>query len=146
VRRRLTTRLRATLAELPRDAPEAAWQFGDALRCALRDATQAQAAAMWREMEEFLAGDPSTPFAVDIALAQRERAAPAEQARRIAAILDRHPRCGVRALALQVFPRREAAEAALRASCWQLQAAARAELRRLGVPLPRDAALPSFFR
>jgi hypothetical protein len=146
VRRRLATRLRATLVELPRDAPEAAWQFGDALRCALRDATEAQAAAMWREMEAFLAGDPSTPFAVDIALAQRARAAPAEQAGRIAGILDRHPRCGVRALALQVFPRREAAEAALRASCWQLQAAARGELRRLGVPLPRDAALPSFFR
>jgi hypothetical protein len=146
VHRRLTTRLRATMAELPRDAPDAAWAFGDALRCALREASDAQAAAMWREMEEFLGADPATPFAIDIALAQRARAAPAAQARRIAPILDRHPHCGVRALALQAFPRREAAEAGVRSSCWQLQAAAKAELGRMGVPLPADAVLPSFLR
>jgi hypothetical protein len=146
VRRRLGTSVRATMAELPREAPDSVWAFGDALRCTLHDAPEASAAQMWREMEEFLAADPATPFAVDIALAQRARPAPAAQAARMASLLDRHPRCGVRALSVRTFPRREAMQTGLRASCWQLQAAARAELTRLGESLPPNASLPSFLR
>lgn len=146
LRRRLATRLRATMSELPRDAPDAAWAFGYALDCALRDASDAEAAAMWRDMEQFLAADPATPFAVDVALAQRARAAPEAQAESVARLLEQHPRCSVRALALRARPRLPAAHAALGSGCWRLQSAARAALARLGAPLPADAKLPTFLR
>ncbi len=146
LRRRLETRLRSTMTGLPRDAPDTAWAFGYALDCALRAASDGVAAAMWRDLQEFLAADPATPFAVDIALAQRARPAPAAQADAIAELLDRHPRCSVRALALRARPRVAAAQAALGSGCWRLQSAARAALARLGAPLPADTALPSFLK
>jgi hypothetical protein len=146
VRRRLTTGLRSSIAELSGEDFAAAWSFGEALRCALRDASAAGAAAMWRELQESLSEEPASPLAADIATALRVRPPPEAQAREIVALLEKHPGCVVRVLALLARPDPAAAQAGLRSGCWRLQAAARAAFARLGVPLPGDAALPSFLR
>lgn len=108
---------------------------------------------MWTEMERVLAGDPATPFAGAIAGALRERPAGAPHMQRILAILDRHPRCSVRAAALSLRSAAAGdaslaalAQGALRSPCWRLQAAALAELERLGAAPDADAPLPSFLR
>jgi len=155
VMRRLTTRLQASIAELPREDFDILYSFGEALRCALTGASADEAAAMWNEMERVLATEPATPFAGAIIAALRERPAPAPQMQRILRVLDEHPRCGVRTGALSLRSAVAAdevsraslaplAQGALRSSCWRLQAQALTVLKRLGVAPGADAALPSF--
>jgi hypothetical protein len=156
-RRRLTRRLEASLAELPRDDFDVALSLADALRCVLAGATAEDAAAMWSAMERALAGQPATPFAGPIMAGLGERPAPAPQMARMLATLDAYPACGVRAGALRL--RRDtavdeaaraaaarAAQSALGSSCWRLQAAALDVLRQLGVKPEPGASLPSFLR
>jgi hypothetical protein len=152
-RKRLTAGLESSLAELPRDDFDVIWSLGEALRCVLSGATADEAAAMWNAMERVLAGAPKTPHAGAIIGALGERPAPAPQTARILAALDAHPACGLRAAALRLrrdvaarAPAEAAARAALRSSCWRLQAAALDVLRQLGAAPDPGAALPSFFR
>jgi hypothetical protein len=155
VQRRLRTGLRAVIAELPHDDFEVLYSFGEALRCALVAASAEDAASMWTEMERVLAAEPATPFAGAIAGALRGR--PAGDTRRILPILERHPRCGVRAAALSLRSDLAAddasraslvplAQGALRSPCWRLQAAALSLLERLGAAPDANAPLPSFLR
>jgi hypothetical protein len=106
-------------------------------------------------MERVLAAEPATPFAGAIAGALRGR--PAGDTRRILPILERHPRCGVRAAALSLRSDLAAddasraslvplAQGALRSPCWRLQAAALSLLERLGAAPDANAPLPSFLR
>jgi hypothetical protein len=112
---------------------------------------------MWNAMERVLAADAATPFAGAILGALRERPASPPQMARILAALDAHPGCGLRASALRLRADSAAdagsrasavtaAQAALRASCWRLQASALAVLTRLGAPPADRAALPTFLR
>jgi hypothetical protein len=155
VRRRLTDDLRGALSVLSAYDFNVAYSLAEALRCAILDAAEEPAEAMWSAMEHVLAREPATPFAGAIAGALRERPAPAPQMARILRALDEHPRCSVRAAALSLRStanadpawREEAArhaQAALRSPCWRLQAAALGALRRLGVEPATDTALPSF--
>jgi hypothetical protein len=121
-------------------------ESGEMLLCRLRDASAMEVKALWREMQEALVADPSTPLAGFIAIALGRRAPPPSQADAIAALLARHGSCHVKALALRGWPTLPAAQAGLSSSCWRLQAAARAAFARLGAPLPGDAPLPSFLR
>lgn len=157
VQRRLTTRLEASLAELPRDDFTVAWSLGEALRCALISATDGEAAAMWDAMERALATERSTLRAGVIAGALGERPAPAPQMERMLAALDARPACGLRVAALRLRhaaasdgPSRAsvtaAAQAALRSPCWRLQASARAVHKQLGVAPDPGVVLPSFLR
>jgi len=157
VRQRLTKRLRASIAELPRDDFDALYSFGEALRCALLGAAVEDAALMWNEMERALTEEPATPFAGAIAAALRERPAGAPQMQRILPVLDAHPRCSVRAAALLLrsaaagddagrASSARLAQAALRSTCWRLQAAALTSLERIGVAPEASVGLASFLR
>ncbi|HSB48285.1 MAG TPA: hypothetical protein VLD15_02085 [Burkholderiales bacterium] len=157
VRQRLLAGLEGSLAELPRGDFDIAWSLYGALRCAAAGATTGEAQAMWNAMERVLAADPATPFAGAILGALRERPASPPQMARILAALDAHPGCGLRASALRLRADSAAdagsrasavtaARAALRASCWRLQASALAALTRLGAPPADRAALPTFLR
>ena len=155
--RRLTSRLRATLAELPADDFNVTWALSHTLRCAFMGATASQAAVMWGELERVLAEQPATPFAIAFAFALRPRPAPAPQLQRILHAFEAHPACGVRAAALTLrnaaaddevsrAQLASAAQAVLRSSCWRLQAAAVNVLRRTGTAPDGAAPLPSFLR
>jgi len=152
--RRLTSQLRATLADLPADDFNVTWALSHALRCALIGAAPNQAAEMWAAIERALAEQPATPFAGAFAFALRPRPAPAPQMQRILRALEAHPACGVRAAALTLrsaaadddATRERAAQAALRSPCWRLQAAAVNVLRRTGTAPDGAAPLPSFLR
>ncbi|MBI4208056.1 MAG: hypothetical protein HY527_23795 [Betaproteobacteria bacterium] len=154
VHQRVTTQLQASIAELPRDSFNVTWALGEALRCTLVAAAPDDAAAMWRALEQLVVEEPATPFAGAFTYALRARPAPASQMERILRALDEHPQCGVRAAALTLrYPaaddessRAVRAQAALRSSCWRLQATARARLKRLGVAPDAGAVLPSFLR
>jgi hypothetical protein len=79
-------------------------------------------------------------------LALRERPAPQAQMRRLVERLAAHPSCGVRTAALRLDGTAAAAQAALRSSCWQLQARALGMLQEQGVA-PEDLAnVPAFLR
>jgi hypothetical protein len=76
---------------------------------------------------------------------------------RILRVLDEHPRCSVRTAALSLrstlatddasrAASAQQAQAALRSSCWRLQAAALPALDRLGAKPDPGAPLPSFLR
>lgn len=155
VRKQLTTRLQAGIAELPRESFTVAWALGAALSCTLGAAAADQAAAMWSELERLLDAEPATPFAGAITMALRRRMPDPPQVQRMLEVLDAHPRCSVRAAAL--FLRLGAAgddasqtavaaiaQAALRSPCWRMQAAARSVLRKLNVTPEGSAAPPSF--
>jgi hypothetical protein len=157
VRQRLLQGLEASLAGLPRGDFDVAWSLYGALRCVAADATAGEAQAIWDAMERVLAADAATPFAGAIIGALRERPAPPPQMARILAALDAHPGCGLRASALRLRADTAAdvgskasavtaAQAALHATCWRLQASALAVLRQLGAPADDRAALPSFLR
>jgi hypothetical protein len=156
-RRRLTTRLEASLAELPRDDFDVALSLAEALRCILSNATAEDAATVWSDMERVLAGQPATPFAAAIMAGLGERPASNPQMARMLAGLDAYPACGVRAGALRLradtaadagarAAAARAAQSALGSSCWRLQAAALDVLRQLGAAPDPGAALPSFLR
>jgi len=155
--RRLTARLRATLAELPADDFNVSWALSPVLRCAFVGAAPGQAAEMWIALEQVLAEQPATPFAGAFAFALRARPPPPPQLERILAALDAQPGCGVRSAALRLRGTAaadtalrasavRAAESALRSPCWRLQASALAVLRQLGAVPADSAARPSFLR
>lgn len=142
----LRTRTQASLAALPEMDFDVLWPLGAALACALQGATQAQAASMWTAFERALLAAPDTQFAGPIAGALRNRPAPAAQMRRLVELLAAHPGCGVRAAALALEGSTDAAQAALRSSCWRLQARALRILEDRGVPPRELGAVPRFLR
>jgi hypothetical protein len=151
VKRRLTAGVAASLAELPPDDFEVGWSLAEALRCVLTSASESAAAGIWTEIEAMLEADPPSPFAEALAVALRARPAPPLQLRRIVEALERHPRCALRTAALRIRqasldPDAAPARAALRSSCWRLQAAALDVLKRIGLEPEAADALPSFLR
>jgi hypothetical protein len=136
----------AALAELPAGEFEVAWVLSAALPCALRDADDAQAAAMWDAFERLLAARPDSPVAGQIAAALHARPAPEPQMRRLVARLAAHPACGVRSQALALDSSVAAAQAALRTSCWEIQARALRILRDKGAAPETLEAVPAFLR
>ncbi len=146
VEERLRTDLQPALAELPGDEFVVRWVIGNLLPCVLRQAAPQDAAAMWTAMERVLAGDPASRFASSIAAALRQRPAPEPQLHRMIDALLQHPSCGVRSAALALDPSAPAAQAALRSSCWLLQAAALRTLEKVGVAPDPEVPLPSFLR
>lgn len=160
VRRQLTTRLRASIAEMPRDDFNALWTFGRVLECAAREATAGEIVAMWGEIEHALNTDRAHPhpFAGPLIAVLRVRPPPASRMQPLLQQLAQHPACSVRAGALRLLERsagesdtgaREQvardAQAALGNPCWRLQIAARDALRRLKVPFNAQV-LPVFLR
>jgi hypothetical protein len=142
----LKTQTLAALAELPAEDFDVLWPLGTALRCALEGASAAQAAGMWDAFEVVLHEGPQSPYAGLIAGALRARPAPVAQMRRLTDRLAAHPSCAVRTAALALDGSAGAAQAALRSSCWQLQARALRILEREGVA-PRELdAVPPFLR
>ena len=157
VQRRMTTELAASVAKLPRDRFNIMWAFGEALRCALGGATADSAAAIDNALEQLLSAEPASPFAGGIVAALHGRPPPAPQTQRMLRILDEHPSCAVRSAALSLhfvtatddaarIAMAPLAQAALRSSCWRLQATARARLKRLGIAPDASTVLPSFLR
>jgi hypothetical protein len=144
VLQRLAQDLERALMELPRDDFTIDWILGNALPCVLRQAAPEEALAMWAAMERVMRADPASPFAMPIALALRERPAPAAQLDTVTRALARHPSCAVRAAAVVLENSAAAAQTALRSSCWLLQASALRVLQKLGEAPPRSAPLPSF--
>jgi hypothetical protein len=142
----LRTRTRATLLELPADDFDVLWPLGIALRCALEGASAAQAADMWDAFEGMLRESPDTRYAGPFAGALRARPAPAVQMRRLLDRLAVHPSCAVRTAALALDGSAGAAQAALRSSCWQLQARALRILEQEGVAPREPGAVPPFLR
>jgi hypothetical protein len=154
VQRQLTTQLQASLATLPADDFNAMWSLAGALRCALAAATIEDAEAMWTTLEGVLRTEAATPFAGPIVAALRARAPRAALMDRMVRMLDKHPRCSVRAAAVLLrhatdAPRVtaiEAARTALGSSCWQLQAAGLRVLKDLEQPPEAGSGLASFLR
>jgi hypothetical protein len=154
VQRQLTTQLQASLAALPADDFNVMWSLTGALRCALVAATTEDAAAMWTTLESVLRIEAATPFAGPIVAALRARAPPAAQMGRIVSMLDKHPRCSVRAAAVRLRHAMdaqhattvEAARTALGASCWQSQAAGLRVLKDLDIFPEAGSRLASFLR
>lgn len=142
----LRAHMRAALATLPTDDFDVLWPLGAALRCALEGASALQATAMWDAFEEVLREHPDTPFAGAIAGALHARAAPAAKMRRLTDQLASHPSCGVRAAALALDGSAAAAQAALRSTCWRLQARALRQLGQLASKPQALDAVPPFLR
>ena len=140
----LSTRTRAALAELPADDFDVLWPLGTALRCALEGASTAQAADMWNAFEAVLREHPHTPYAGAIAGALHARRAPPAQMRRLLERFAAHPSCAVRTAGLALDGSVDAAQAALRSSCWRLQARALRILEKEGVAPQAPGALPPF--
>ncbi|MGQ0653120.1 MAG: hypothetical protein ACT4P4_12785 [Betaproteobacteria bacterium] len=115
------TELRQGIATLRRDHFDAALAVGRQLRCAIEAA--ADPAPLWREVSELLERDPATPLGG--AIARIPQPPP-----RVIEILDRHPRCSVRAARLVAAPRADVARAAQESTCYRMQAAGR---RVLGI-------------
>jgi hypothetical protein len=132
------------LASLPANDFDMLWPLATALRCALKGASDAQAARLWNAFEQLLQADAASRYAGTIAFALRERPAPVPQMRRILARLSAHPSCGVRAAALRLDGTAAAAQAALRSTCWQLQARALLVLKDLGVAPESVRGVPPF--
>ena len=142
----LRARTEPALTELPADEFEVAWALSAALHCALRDAPDAQAAAMYGSFERLLAARPDYPFAGQIAGALRGRPAPELQMQRLVARLSVHSACSVRTQALALEDSVTAAQSALRSSCWQLQVRALRILGEKGVAPESLDAVPVFLR
>jgi hypothetical protein len=142
----LRERTEPALGELPGEEFEVAWVLSAALPCALRPADDIYATLMWNAFERVLAARPDSPFAAQIAIALQARRAPEPQAQRLIARLAAHPACGVRAHALALDGSVAAAQAALRTSCWQLQARALRILGEKGVAPANLEAVPAFLR
>jgi hypothetical protein len=136
----------AALSALPAEEFEVAWVLSAALPCALRDADDVRAAAMWDAFERLLAARPDSPLAGQIAAALRLRPAPQPQMQRLLSRLAAHPDCGVRAQALGLDGSLAAAQAALRSSCWQLQSRALRILHEKGAAPESLEAVPAFLR
>jgi hypothetical protein len=142
LQRRLREDVVAALTAVPADDFDRLWPLAAQLRCALAEASDAEAQAMWDGFEDLAA----TPYAGLVAGALRARPAPPAQMRRLIAQLEAHPSCGVRTAALGLDGSIAAAQVALRSSCWQLQSRALKILQARGAT-PEDAsAVPEFLR
>lgn len=139
LQKNLVERFDQTMAQLNLEDFDRTLHHARALRCAMRHADLVDAAG------RLLAAYPPPAIAVAIARALHERPAADTQMLVIQRALARHPSCGVRATAVALWPDERAAQAALRSSCWRLQAAGLEALKRLGLAADR-AALPSFLR
>jgi hypothetical protein len=142
----LRTRPESALAELPAEDFDVVWALAGALQCALLGADEPRATAMWNAFERVLAAQPGSPYARPIAGALGERPAPQPQMQRLVARLAAHSSCSVRTQALALERSAGAAQAALRSSCWQLQARALRILGELGVVPASLDAVPEFLR
>jgi len=142
----LRERPEASLGALPTADFDALWPLTTALRCALVGASAAQASEMGRTFEGLLTANPASPFAGYIAAALRARPLPTAEQHRLIALLAAHPSCRVRAAALSLNGSAEAAQSALRSSCWQLQSRALSILEARGA-VPKDLSrVPAFLR
>jgi hypothetical protein len=142
----LRTQTRVALAELAADDFDVLWPLGVALRCTLEGASAEQAVGMWDAFEDVLREDPQTRYAGAIAGALRARPASLVQMRRLVGRLAAHPSCAVRTAALSLDGSVDAAQAALRSSCWLLQARALHVLRKERVAPRELGAVPPFLR
>jgi len=136
----------ASLASLPASDFDALWPLATALRCALTGASAAQALDMGHAFERLLSAKPATPLAGTLAAALRARPMPAAEQQRLVALLDAHPSCGVRTAALRLDGSVEAAQAALRSTCWQLQSRALSALEAKGAAPMDLSRVPAFLR
>jgi len=135
-----------SLAALPTDDFDLLWPLSPALRCALKGASPEQAQAMWNAFEKTLDADPASPYAGMIAVALRERRPPEAQLHHLLERIAAHPSCGVRTAGLELDGSAAAAQAALRTTCWQLQARALRILEDRRVA-PKDLSrVPEFLR
>lgn len=139
---RLRADVAAVVAQTPADEFDQLWPLATALRCALAGASEAQAQSMWDGFERLAA----TPYAGIIAAALRARPAPPEQMRRLVGQLSAHPSCGVRTAALALDGTAAAAQAALRSTCWRLQARGLRILGELGEAPQSLDGVPDFLR
>ena len=162
--RRLTTQLRASIAELPGDDFNTLWSVGRVTECAALAATAQEIEMMWADIEHVLDSDKASPYAGAMGAVLRVRPPPVSRSLPLLQNLAAHPACSVRAGALR---QRESvtsatagdgemrdqmrdqiardAQAALGNACWRMQMAARDVLKKLSVPVdPR--ALPPFLR
>jgi hypothetical protein len=142
----LRARPESALAELPAEDFDVMWALAGALQCALLGADEARTNAMWDAFERLLAVQPNSPYARQIAAALGERPAPQPRMQRLVARLAAHSSCSVRTQALALERTAAAAQAALRSSCWQLQARALRILGELGVAPANLDAVPEFLR
>ena len=140
--RRLREDVVATLTQVAADDFDRIWPLAAALRCALAGAGAEEAQSMWDAFERLAA----TPYAGLVAAALRARPAPPAQMRRLVARLAGHPSCAVRTAALALDGSALAAQAALRSSCWRLQARALRILGELGVAPASLDGVPDFLR
>jgi hypothetical protein len=147
---RLMTELREhpaqSLASLPASDFDVLWPLATALRCALLGASAGQASSMWNAFERVLQEDSASRYAGIIAFVLRARPPPEAQRLRLLARLAAHPSCGVRAAGLRLDGRAASAQAALRSSCWQLQARALRILQTRGVAPESLRRVPPFLR
>jgi hypothetical protein len=146
VRQRLRGDLQTALAELPGDDFTIEWILSNFLPCLLAQADAAQAATMWNAMERAIIARPANPFTLSMAIALRRRPAPPGQLQRITDAMADNPSCAVRAAAVVLQRSARSAQAALRSSCWMLQATALRTLEKLGVAPDPTVRLPSFLR
>jgi hypothetical protein len=133
----LAERFEETMARLNLEDFDQTLLYAGALRCAMREADLAY------EAGKLLAAQPPPQIAIAIARGLYERPAADTQMLVMQRALARHPSCAVRAAAVTLWPDERAARAALRSTCWRLQAAAVEALRKLGVE-SETTALPSF--
>lgn len=162
--RELTTRLRASMADLPRDDFDVLWTLGRVLECAARLATTSDIETLWRDVEQVLAAEPAHPFAGSLLQMLRVRMPPGPRMQLALQGLLQHPACSVRAGALRLLAYsatknegnvqardqalmqvRSAARAALESPCWRLQLAARDVLWLLKTSFDPEK-LPAFLR
>ena len=156
--RQLTTRLRDSIAELPRDDFNVLWTLGRVLECAAQAATEAEIDALRRDIEQALRVEPAHAFAGVLLTVLRSRPLAAARMQTLLQPLTRHPACSVRAGVLRLMESSgvgelsepvesltQRAQAGLTDACWRLQLAARDVLRRLNVPFDEQR-LPLFLR
>lgn len=143
---RLREGIEPALAGLPEGDFDLAWALAAVLRCALEGADTVTAQRMWDGFERLLAARPATPFAGPIAGALRARPAPTAQMQRLTGMLAAHPSCSVQVAALSLARSADAAQGALRSSCWRLLSRALQLLDELGVAPENLDAVPDFLR
>jgi hypothetical protein len=133
----LAQRFEETIARLNLEDFEQTLRYAAALRCAMR------AADLSVEAAKLLATYPPPQIAIAMAQALHERPAADTQMLLVQRALARHPSCGVRATVVRFWPEEREARAALRSSCWRLQAAGLQALSRLGLDADTSN-LPAF--
>jgi len=141
VMRELRSRPEQSLETLPLADFDVRWPLSVALGCALRGASNVQAEAMLGSFGRLLE-DPRLAGLVASALRARPGGSPARA--QLIQRLMAHPSCGIRTESLALEGSVEAAQAALRDSCWQLQARALHILAERGTSPVDTSAVPGF--